>query len=225
MLACIVVNLYQVIQPAWMQRAIMETYALVPARFALMATHGLDVEALPTLLTSMFMHAGWQHGGWLHIVGNLWYLHIFGDSVEEQLGSTRYAVLYLLAGIAAGIVQIAVDPFSTVPMVGASGAIAGVLAAHIVLQPRSRVVTLVPLLFVFVVELPSFVLIAVWFGLQFVSGVESLGMHVHGGTAYWAHIGGFAAGLVLVTMLKRGRTRFRRDDEPAHWRSERDWRY
>jgi membrane associated rhomboid family serine protease len=153
-----------------------------------------------TVLTSMFMH-----GGFLHAAGNLWFLHIFGDNVEDNFGPARFALFYLLAGAAAAATQVAVSPGSAVPMVGASGAIAGVLAAYLVLFPRARVVTLLPL-FIFLewFELPAVLFIALWFFVQFFEGVGSLGRGaLGGGVAYWAHIGGFLAGLAMVFVFRR----------------------
>jgi membrane associated rhomboid family serine protease len=154
-----------------------------------------------TPLTSMFMH-----GGWFHVIGNMWFLWVFGDNVEEALGHVRYVVFYLACGLAAVVAQVAIDPASTVPMVGASGAIAGVLAAYVVLYPKARVLTLVPIfIFIQFVELPAFLFIFVWFGMQLLSGYASLGEMSQGGTAFFAHIGGFITGLALVFLLRRPR--------------------
>lgn len=152
-----------------------------------------------TPLTSMFMH-----GGWFHVIGNMWFLWVFGDNVEDALGRPRYVAFYVLCGLAAVVAQVAIDPGSSVPMVGASGAIAGVLAAYVVLYPRARVLTLVPIfIFIQFVELPAFLFIFVWFGMQLLSGYASLGDMGEGGTAFFAHIGGFIAGLALVFLLRR----------------------
>lgn len=212
-LLCAVAFLYTIIQPEWMQRAIMADYALVPVRLTAMLRDGPDGYTLLTLVTSMFMH-----GGWLHVLGNLWFLRIFGDNVEDNLGHGRFVVFYLLCGLAAAGAQWAVNPFSSTPMVGASGAIAGVLAAYLVLYPRARVLTLVPIfVFIQIVELPAFWVIAIWFGLQFFSGLMSLGMESGGGVAYWAHIGGFAAGLLLALIMRR-----RPPPEPEYVYAQRD---
>ena len=199
MLLCVVVFVFQVVQPPEAQRDIMMGYALVPARITAMFTEGFDGGAVASIVASMFMH-----GGLLHIAGNMWFLRIFGDNVEDNFGSLRYAAFYLLCGLGAAAAQVLIDPYSTMPMVGASGAIAGVLAAYIVLYPRARVVTLLPLIVFFtIVELPAFVVIAVWFVLQFFSGVVSLGVQSGGGVAYWAHIGGFVSGLLLTLLFRR----------------------
>ncbi|MEI8257148.1 MAG: rhomboid family intramembrane serine protease, partial [Deltaproteobacteria bacterium] len=199
MLLCVVVFVFQVVQPPPAQSAIMMAYALVPARITLMFSEGFDAGAVASVFASLFMH-----GGVLHIVGNMWFLKVFGDNVEDNFGSLRYALFYLLCGVGAAVAQILVDPYSGLPMVGASGAIAGVLAAYLVLYPRARVETVVFVVVFFTfVELPAFVVIAVWFLLQFFSGVLSLGVHSGGGVAYWAHIGGFLSGLVLALLFRR----------------------
>ena len=193
-LLCGLVFLWQWVLPEAAAESFVLTWGLVPRRIS-----GGDAGAWITALTSMFMH-----GGLMHLVGNLWFLYIFGDNVEDNMGSGRFALFYLLSGLAAAASQYLTAPLSPVPMVGASGAIAGVLAAYLVLFPRARVVTLIPI-FVFLqwVELPAVVFIALWFALQFYSGIGSLAHGGSGGVAYWAHIGGFAAGLVLTFLLRR----------------------
>jgi membrane associated rhomboid family serine protease len=166
---------------------------------ALAGGRGLLVGCGLPLLSSMFLH-----GGWLHIISNLWALFIFGDNVEDRMGSGRYLVFYLVSGVVAGLAQVAADPLSQVPAIGASGAIAGVLGAYLVLYPSARVTTLVPLFFVpWFIEIPAVVYLGVWFASQFLSGVASLDMTAGGGVAYWAHIGGFVCGLVLVWLFAR----------------------
>ncbi|MBN2045201.1 MAG: rhomboid family intramembrane serine protease [Anaerolineales bacterium] len=143
-----------------------------------------------TLFTSMFMH-----GGWLHFISNMWILIIFGDNVEDRMGPVKYLVFYLLGGLAAGLMQFAVAPMSTIPTLGASGAIAGVMGAYIVLFPQARVDTLVPLIFFFRhVNVPAWIYLGFWFVTQLFSGVMALGQVAVGGVAWWAHIGGFAFG-------------------------------
>jgi membrane associated rhomboid family serine protease len=195
------------------------TWGMVPYRL----TYRPDLLGFVTILTSMFMH-----GGLLHIAGNLWFLRIFGDNVEDNMGPVRFAVFYLLCGTVAAIAQVAINPSSTIPMVGASGAIAGVLAAYLVLYPRARVLTLIPI-FVFIqwAEIPAFVFIAVWFIYQFFAGVGSLS-HGGGGVAFWAHIGGFIAGLVLVFLFRRPtepqpRIVVRRAPGSTPWRDDPRW--
>jgi membrane associated rhomboid family serine protease len=155
--------------------------------------------AVLTVFTSMFLH-----GGWLHLLSNLWALYIFGDNVEDRLGSGRYLVFYLVCGVAAALAQSFITPEARLPLIGASGAIAGVLAAYLVLYPTARVYTLVPIfLLPWFVEVPAVIYLVVWFVTQFFSGVLSLGVDTMGGVAYWAHIGGFAVGLLLVWLFAR----------------------
>ena len=155
-----------------------------------------------TLITSMFLH-----GGWLHLIGNLWFLYIFGDNIEDALGPLRFAGFYLLCGLAASAAQIATDPTSVIPMVGASGAIGGVMGAYALLYPRARIQTLVFLgFFFFTVAVPAVVMLGYWFLLQLLGGLPALG-RTGGGVAFWAHIGGFLAGLALVWPLRQQRRR------------------
>jgi membrane associated rhomboid family serine protease len=159
---------------------------------------GLLGGALP-LFSSMFMH-----GGWLHFLGNMLYLWVFGDNVEDRLGHFRFLIFYLLCGWAAALLHIFTNPHSAVPTVGASGAIAGVLGAYMVFFPKARVLTLVPILFFFqLIELPALLFLGFWFVMQFFSGALSLASQQVGGTAWWAHIGGFAAGLLYVLRFKK----------------------
>lgn len=157
-----------------------------------------------TLFSSMFMHAGW-----LHILGNMIYLWVFGDNIENSMGHVRYLIFYLLCGFAASGLEIATAVGSNTPGLGASGAIAGVLAAYLMLYPTSRVGTLIPLSFIFIpVRLPAWILIGFWFLLQLVSGVAVLSNTAGqsaGGVAYWAHVGGFIAGAVLIWFFRQQR--------------------
>ena len=160
---------------------------------------------LAPLLTSMFLH-----GGWMHFLGNMLYLWVFGDNVEDWLGWLRFLLFYLVCGLLASLLQIAVHPGSPIPMIGASGAISGVLAAYLVLFPGARVLTFVPILFFFyLVRLPALIFLGLWFLLQFFNGAVSLtaGDLSMGGTAWWAHIGGFVAGLVLILRARKSRRR------------------
>jgi membrane associated rhomboid family serine protease len=150
-----------------------------------------------SLLSSMFMH-----GSWLHIIGNMLFLWVFGDNVEDVMGPGRFVLFYVLCGLAAAGAQIATDPSSTVPMVGASGAIGGVMGAYAILFPRARVHLLIILVFyVTTVSVPAVLMLGYWFLLQLLSGVASA--NVKGGIAFWAHVGGFVAGVVLVFWFKR----------------------
>ncbi|GAB4246224.1 MAG: rhomboid family intramembrane serine protease [Deltaproteobacteria bacterium] len=174
----------------------LERYAVVPAR--LLGGRHLSAMELLTPVTAMFLH-----GGWLHVLGNMLYLYIFGDNVEDAFGHVRYLFFYLACGVASFAVQIAFQRASTVPNLGASGAIAGVLGAYFLLYPRARVVTLLPLFVFFTfVEIPAVVFLGLWFLMQFVSGAASLGRSAAtGGVAWWAHIGGFVAGIAFLKLL------------------------
>ena len=180
-------------------------FGVIPAQF-LSDLRSMDVGIgtfLP-LFTSMFLH-----GGWLHVIGNMLFLYIFGDNVEDKFGHARYFFFYLIAGIAAALTQVFVNPSSGMPMVGASGAIAGVLGAYIFMFPKARVVTLIPIFIFFqVVELPAFVFLGIWFLIQTLSGIFALGIGSDvGGVAFWAHIGGFATGAILFPLLRKVRWR------------------
>lgn len=171
---------------------IFETYGFVASRFFAdpMASAGLL-----SVLTSMFLH-----GGWLHLGGNMLYLWIFGNNVEDRLGRVRFTLFYLACGAAGSLAQAFVDPASTVPLVGASGAIAGVLGAYLVLYPRARVVTVIPVFFIIeMASVPAIFVIGLWFLLQLAQGVGSLGSAT--GIAWWAHVGGFAVGLLVASPL------------------------
>jgi membrane associated rhomboid family serine protease len=173
-------------------------FALVPAEL----TRNLSPFNIATIFTSMFMH-----GGLAHIAGNMLYLWIFGDNVEDALGHGRYLFFYLLGGIVASGAHILTNPASQIPTVGASGAIAAVLGAYLILYPRSRVLTLIPLgFFLRLTMLPAIIVLGLWFVLQLFQGVLALGGPDVGGIAFWAHIGGFVAGLVLAKLLAQPNT-------------------
>jgi len=176
----------------------INTWGLVPARL------WTDPQsAWVTIFSAMFLH-----GGWFHILSNMWVLFIFGDNVEDRMGSGRYLVFYLLSGVAAGLMQAFLLPGSPVPMVGASGAIAGVLGAYLVLFPRARILSLVPIFFIFtLIEIPALVFLLFWFASQLFSGFLALGGASGSGVAWWAHIGGFVAGLVLAFLFRGKRLR------------------
>lgn len=172
----------------------IERWSVVPRR--LVANPGAD---FITVFTSMFMH-----GGWLHLGGNLLYLWIFGDNVEDKFGHAKFAIFYLLCGIAATLAQVAISAGSSIPNLGASGAIAGVLGAYLILFPKGQVKVLMGR---GVVPMPALVVIGLWIVLQFINGVGSITQSAEtGGVAYMAHIGGFVAGLVLTFLLGRSRT-------------------
>lgn len=154
-----------------------------------------------TLITSMFLHAQTP----MHIIGNMLFLWIFADNIEDRMGHVKFTLFYFACGIAAGLLQSAIDPASKIPMIGASGAVSGVLGAYILLYPKARVMALIPLgFFLRVTYLPSFVFLGIWFLYQFLFGVSSLG--AKGGVAYFAHIGGFVAGLLLALFFRKKRT-------------------
>ena len=157
-----------------------------------------------TLLSSMFLH-----GGWMHIIGNMWSLWIFGDNIEDRMGRVGFLCFYLLSGLAAGVLHIAFNTTSRAPTVGASGAIAGVMGAYLLLFPRATVITLVPIfIFLQAVELPAVVFLGLWFLMNLWSGIGSLAAHTQaGGVAWWAHIGGFLLGLLWALPLRRRESR------------------
>jgi rhomboid family protein len=165
-------------------------YGVVPAAFA-----------WPTLITSMFLH-----GSWSHVIGNMWYLWIFGDNVEDRLGHGRFIVFYLLCGMAAAFGQIIMDPYSQLPTIGASGAIAGVMGAYFVLYPHSRVLTLIPWIFIQIIEVPAIILLGFWFLMQFISaGAIAVTANTHGGggVAFAAHVAGFIVGVLGVFVFRK----------------------
>jgi membrane associated rhomboid family serine protease len=179
----------------------VQSWATIPYEI----THGVDLPPASiqpiylTLITAMFLHSGF-----VHIAGNMLYLWILGNNIEDVMGPLRFLVFYLLCGLAAAFAQIAVGPNSEIPNIGASGAIAGVLGAYLLLFPRAEVETLVFLgFFVRLVRLPALLLLGFWFVLQLFSGVAGLGMEAAGGVAWFAHIGGFIAGLVLINLFRR----------------------
>ena len=170
-------------------------FGLVPSDFSL-----LNPLSYISVISSIFLH-----GGWFHLISNMWILYIFGDNVEDRMGSLRYLVFYLASGIAAGLTHVVFASDSSLPTVGASGAIAGVLGAYMILYPRARVVTLIPLfIFPWLVEIPALFFLGIWFLSQVSSGLLSVGaMTPFGGIAWWAHIGGFVFGLLLVRFFAR----------------------
>jgi membrane associated rhomboid family serine protease len=179
-------------------------FSLGPAVQDFMFTFGLvpSLFSWPTVFTSMFLH-----GGFLHVGGNMLYLWIFGDNVEDRMGHGRFLVFYLLCGTAAAFGQMVTGPDSNVPMVGASGAVAGVMGAYFVLYPHSRIVTLLPFIFIQIIEVPAVFFLGIWLVIQFLSGVGSLAtassQEPSGGIAFWAHVAGFAAGLIGVFVFRR----------------------
>jgi membrane associated rhomboid family serine protease len=175
------------------------TYGLIPARFtdpALSRYFGMESN-LFSLLSFMFLH-----GGFWHLLGNMWFLHIFGDNVEDRLGPLRFLGFYLLCGLISGLAHMMLSPHSQVPTVGASGAIAGVMGAYFILYPASKILTLIPIfIFPWLVEIPAFFFLGFWFLLQFLGAAGS--SNQAGGIAWWAHLGGFVAGILLLKVLDR----------------------
>ena len=196
-------------------QALIRLFGLIPARIAILLQQGGYVPhevvsqigsyvvtpeaALLPFLTSMFLHASW-----LHVIANMWALWIFGDNVEDHVGHAMYLLMYLLCGLAGGVVHTVFNFDSTVPSVGASGAIAGIMGAYLVLFPSARVLTLVPFLFVFFLWLPAWVVLGYWFIVQFLSGAATAIASTHntgGGVAFWAHVGGFLSGVLLIRLF------------------------
>jgi len=195
----ILVFLFEVSLDPYSRNQFIAEYGLIPEHFQASA-----------IFTSMFLH-----GGWFHVLGNMWFLWIFGDNIEDILGHAKYLLFYLLCGTAAALTHVLFNAYSRVPTVGASGAIAGVMGAYMVKFPRSRIVTLV-FIFIFIttIDVPAAVMLLYWFALQIFSGVGSIAYsHVsEGGTAWFAHVGGFLAGILLVHLLgTRQRWSQRRD--------------
>jgi len=197
----IVVFVHQILLPQAAGDTFIHTYGLVPWKIAL-ALQGrrytLEQAFLP-FLTCMFLH-----GGILHILGNMWFLWIFGANVEDRMGSLPYLIFYLICGIGSGISEVAFSWGSHVPSIGASGAISGVLGAYIVFFPGSKILTLIPLFIIwFTARIPALVFIGLWFIMQFLSGVGALGTVNAGGVAWWAHVGGFLLGVLLAKLMLR----------------------
>jgi membrane associated rhomboid family serine protease len=188
----------------------VDRFALVPAAVTRAITsahrHVGALAPLTTTVTSMFIH-----GGVLHVAGNMLYLFIFGAAVEYRMGASRYLIFYLTAGIAAAIATVWIAPASSVPVIGASGAIAGVLGAYFILYPRGRILTILPIfIFVQFIEIPAVIYLLLWFAVQLYAGLEEGGRAGMGGVAWWAHVGGFMFGVALGPMLAMTRPRPRR---------------
>jgi membrane associated rhomboid family serine protease len=197
----VIVYLFMALAAPETQEAIVAKFAMVPAHFA----DGVTLADLMTIFTSMFMHAGLAHIG-----GNMIYLWIFGDNVEDRLGHFRYLIFYLVGGVVASLTHLATNWGSEVPTVGASGAIAAVLGAYLVLFPASQIETWVPIgRFYRLTTLPAVVVLGFWFLLQLFEGVMSFGGADVGGVAFWAHVGGFVAGVVMVKLMPTGEGRER----------------
>lgn len=195
----VVVFFYQLLLPDEALNRLVLAAGLVPYE----VTNRFGVAVVGDLLTSMFLH-----GGWMHIISNMLYLWIFGDNVEDRLGLPVYAAFYLVAGVGASLAQVAINPASTIPTIGASGAIAGVLGAYLVMFPKTRVRTLIlAFRFIRIVELPALVVLGLWFVLQIFSGLASVTSMATGGVAWFAHIGGFVIGVLVGLFYKTQRDR------------------
>lgn len=200
--ANVLVFLYQFSLESFALNHFIETWALIPANFE-----------VTKVFTSMFMH-----GGWMHLLGNMWFLWVFGDNVEDSLGHGKYLLFYLLCGAAAALGQMALNPGSTIPMVGASGAIAGVMGGYIVRFPHSRILTLVFIFFfVTFIQVPASIMLAYWFFIQLLSGLGSIAatQATTGGVAWFAHVGGFVAGVALIKLMGARQRYSRRRD--VYW--------
>jgi membrane associated rhomboid family serine protease len=196
----LIIFLYQAMLPRYALNQFIEQWGLVPDRLHLSA-----------LFTSMFLH-----GSWMHVLGNMLFLWVFGRNIEDLIGSARFLVFYLLCGLAAALTQIITNLYSPVPTIGASGAIAGVMGAYLIKFPRARIVTLLPIFFFFTtMEIPAALLLLFWFGMQFLSGVGSLTErdYASGGVAFFAHVGGFVAGMLLIRLFP----------ERRRWRTWNSW--
>jgi len=207
-LSIIVVNLlvflYEFMLGSYPRNVFIEYYGLVPDHFQ-----------ISRVFTSMFVHASW-----LHVLMNMWFLWIFGDNIEDLLGHGKYLIFYLACGVAAALGQTIASPDPTVPMVGASGAIAGVMGAYLVTFPRSRVLTLVFIIIFFTtIEIPAPLMLVYWFAIQLFSGIGSIARTrvSQGGTAYFAHVGGFVAGIVLVKVMGASGQYMRRRSSNRYW--------
>ncbi len=199
-LANITVFIYELGLEATLPRrayeALLLSYSTVPARFpAFLSGHASFEVSFAPLVTSMFLHYGF-----LHIAGNMLFLWIFGDNVEDFFGHIAYLFFYLVCGVGAGLLHVLFNLQSSIPAVGASGAISGVMGAYMLLHPRARILTLV---FIFPLPVPAVIFLGLWYVMQFVSGINALGGGPSGGVAWWAHIGGFLLGMLLTTLARR----------------------
>jgi membrane associated rhomboid family serine protease len=191
----ILVYLLQLSQGPGLEKFIY-TYGLVPARYTVPEVSAYFTLGQQALAPVSFM---FLHGGFFHLLGNMWSLYIFGDNVEDHLGPLRYLIFYLLAGIASGLFHMLSDTHSMVPTIGASGAVAGVMGAYFIVHPNSRILTLIPIIFIpWFVEIPAFIFIGIWFAMQLLNAAAG-----GGGIAWWAHIGGFIFGILFLKVALR----------------------
>jgi membrane associated rhomboid family serine protease len=206
-----VVFIGEIVRSGGLQQAAYD-YGFIPRYLTAFASgEGVPVgQAFFPLFSSMFLH-----GGWLHLIGNMWYLWIFGDNIEDRLGHARFLVFYLLCGLIGNFAHYIFNSGSELPAIGASGAIAGVLGAYLISYPRARITVLLPLVFFWqFIELPALVVLGFWLVLQFLNGAASLAHGMGGGVAWWAHVGGFLSG-IFIFMIFRPRPRVAHRRGPA----------
>jgi membrane associated rhomboid family serine protease len=204
-ITCVLVFLYEISLPVPDNKVFVYMYGAIPAVVLGQAHLPQELARIPaygTLLSSMFLH-----GGWMHLIGNMLYLWIFGNNIEDVMGHIKFIIFYGLCGVLAALSHAWIDPQSTIPMVGASGAISGILGGYLLLYPHARVLVLIPYGFIGTFNVPAAMVLGVWFLMQVFSGGMSLG-HQGGGVAFFAHIGGFIAGMVLVGFFKHPHVRF-----------------
>ena len=203
---CVVIFFLQLSSQSYKTGELFYSYGLIPSVLMGHKQLPMDLYAVPaylTIFTSMFMH-----GGFMHLIGNMLYMWIFADNIEDNLGPSKFLIFYLLAGIGAAMTQVLIDTQSQVPMVGASGAIGGVLGAYLINHPNARVLVLIPFgFFSQIMYVPAGIVLGLWFVLQLFSGGMSIG-HEGGGVAFFAHIGGFVAGMALIPFFKHSHVRF-----------------
>ena len=213
-----IIFIYEISIPKDLLQQLFYLFGLVPAKYSYPKwafIHGLPFDHYLSFLTNMFLHAGW-----LHIVGNMWFLHLFGSTVEDRMGHIRFLIFYLLTGLAANIIFFMLDIHSTIPEFGASGAIAGVMGVYIVMFPKARILTLIPIFFFpFLFTLPAFLYLGFWFLIQLFSGTLSFASRETGGVAWWAHVGGFVTGMVLLPFFRKKELSYRKlfPDEAYHY--------
>jgi len=201
---CIAVFLWQITRSPDQQQIIVYALGAIPAVLLGGMELGSDIAMVPdkaTVFTSMFLH-----GGWMHLIGNMLFLWVFGNNIEAAMGHVKYAMFYVLCGIAAFFAQALPDAVSIIPMIGASGAISGILGAYLCLYPQARVLLAIPVIFR-VIKLPAMIVLIIWFGMQLVSSITTATEPGGGGVAFGAHIGGFIAGMVLVGLFKKSNVR------------------
>ena len=216
---CVLVFLYEVSMPAQSNEVFVYMYGAIPAvvfGHVQLPSELMSLPAYGTLFSSMFLH-----GGWMHLIGNMLYLWIFGNNIEDVMGHAKFILFYGICGVAAALSHALIDPESTIPMIGASGAISGVLGAYLLLYPRARVLVFIPIgFFSQMIHVPAAVVLGLWFVMQLLSGGMSLS-HEGGGVAFFAHIGGFIVGMVLIGLFKHPHVQF--FNQPHSHRRSKSW--